>query len=62
MSSVIMRNNAIAYSKGVKLGRSKKSFKSPYGERKRALLEWFCQGYDDARNNNVDNNMVVENV
>lgn len=62
MSSVIMRNNAIAYTKGVNAGLSKTGYKCPYGDSKRALLEWFWLGFDDARNKRVDNNMVIENV
>lgn len=62
MKSVKCRNNAIAYSKGVKQGRKSKFTKVPYGERKRSMLEWYWQGFNDARAGKVDENMVIEDA
>ena len=62
MSSVKFRNNAIAYSKGVKQGRKSKFTKSPYGETKREMADWFWRGFEDAKAGTVDENMVIKDA
>lgn len=59
MSSVRFRNNAIAYTKGVKQGQKSRFGKPPYGSTKREMYEWFWRGFEDARAGTVDDNMVI---